>query len=408
MINQPPPSTWVVIPTYWGPAGGALYDHPTPLRGESTLPTLLDSLAAQQNAPEFSVLVLVSAVGPEWEASATARVRQLLAPYKDRLRLALADVQTARALGDCLAAAGFDIELTGMRGYATVRNMQLLVPAALGAEAIIALDDDEVVAPGFVRAAMEFIGAQHDGQQIVGIAGLYADAQGEILLPEPRSADNLLLDKAIFMNQAFRQFLDGPDRLSATPMALGGNMVFHRDLFTRIGFDPGITRGEDIDYLINARLAGVSFLLDRELIITHLPPRHYESPAYGKMRQDVLRFVYEREKLRIGGLGAEAFDPYPGRLLRDELLEHALAALEATATPELAAQFGAPSTLLAEAQQHAQQMAPRYREFAERWPRMMEAVIGDGMLQEKLLRGAELPAPPRAKTRMGYSSDVYD
>ena len=65
-----------------------------------------------------------------------------------------------------------------MRGYAAVRNMQLLVPAALGAQVIIALDDDEVVEPDYVRRATELIGTAHDGWTVVGIAGLYADAGG--------------------------------------------------------------------------------------------------------------------------------------------------------------------------------------------------------------------------------------
>lgn len=130
-----------------------------------------------------------------------------------------------------------------------------------------------------------------------------------------------------------------------TPVALGGNMVFHRDLFIRVGFDPGITRGEDIDYLINARLAGHRFWLDKELLITHLPPEAYGALPYAKLVQDVYRFVYKREKLRLAGTDPAQFDPYPGRFLRDDVEEQALAALQAAVTPEAAVRFGPPDWL---------------------------------------------------------------
>jgi hypothetical protein len=384
-MTRPAPIS-IVIPTYWGPAATALYDHPTPLDGDSTLPRLLDSLAAQIGAPEFSVFVLVSAVGVEWEEAAQARVRGLLGPYASQLHLYLVDASTAELVTASLRAAGLDAPLTGMRGYAAVRNMQLLVPAAFGAEIIIALDDDETVSRDYLRTATELIGAEHDGRKLVGIAGLYADAEGQVLLPVPAQTGNRLLDKAVYMNEALAAPLAGPERLSPTPMALGGNMVFHRDLFARVGFDPGITRGEDIDYLVNARMAGFQFYLDRLLRITHLPPRHYEAPLYGKMRQDVLRFIYEREKIRAGALTPEVFDPYPGRLLREDLDDQAREALAATATPEMIARLGAPDGILAEARRRAQEWVPRYFAFAERWPAMVETVTRDEGLRHAPLQ----------------------
>ena len=216
-----------------------------------------------------------------------------------------------------------------------------------------------------------------------------------MLLPEPVHTGNWLLDKATLMNQT----LAGPERLVPRPMALGGNMVFHRDLFAHVGFDPGITRGEDIDYLINARLTGRQFYLDRLLRITHLPPRHYESPPYGKMRQDVLRFVYEREKIRLGALTPEVFDPYPGRLLRDDLDEHAREALAAIATPEMVARLGPPDDFLTEARRRAQELAPRYFAFAARWPRMVEALAHDERLRERLAQLAGWRARKRGVPR---------
>ena len=180
-----------------------------------------------------------------------------------------------------------------------------------------------------------------------------------------------------------------PGRLVSTPVAFGGNMVFHRDLFTQIGFDPGITRGEDIDYLINARMADFNFWLDKKLVITHLPPHHYNLPPYVRMSEDVRRFLYEQKKLRLAveqGIHTPTLaelSPYPGYFLTDDVADQAQSALEAIVTPELAQTYGAPADIVTLAQKRARQLAPGYFEFAQTWPRLMEAVTEDSALSER-------------------------
>jgi hypothetical protein len=104
-------------------------------------------------------------------------------------------------------------------------------------------------------------------------------------------------------------------------------MVVHRDLFTVVPFDPRVTRGEDIDFLINARMFGFTFFLDNRLAIKHLPPPKTH-PAWQQLRQDIQRFVYEKAKIdrqqpaagmRI--VRAAELDPYPGGFLKDDLPE---------------------------------------------------------------------------------------
>jgi hypothetical protein len=325
----------VVVPTYWGPADNAIYDHPTPLDGQSTLPRLLESLTKQEKKVDFTVLVLVSTVEPEHVQVATTTVRRLLSPFQERFNLILVDADTADVLDSWLKRQGFDAQIAGMRGYAGVRNCQLLIPSVFGAKVIAALDDDELVGPDYLSQVTKWMGKSLGEERVLGIAGPYLDGMGSPYLSEPEQQRDILSDKAIFMNQAMRQLLAKSGSLNPTPMALGGNMVFHRDLFTRVGFDPAITRGEDIDYVINAKLAGIQFYFDAKLFITHLPPRHYEAPAYGKLRQDIFRFMYEREKLLLGGLSADTFSPYPGHLLGDNLEEEARSALETAVTPDM-------------------------------------------------------------------------
>ena len=389
------PNVIIVIPTYWtwssrrpdGPVE-AVYDHPTPLDGESTLPRLLESLGAP-GGPEFGVLILTAVTHPELETAAAGRVSSLIAPFRAQYPVAQATEADAAAIRRRRPSLAAHVQ---MRNYAGVRNLQLLLPHALGAEVIVALDDDETVDPDYIQTALHFVGREHAGEPVMGVAGFYLDVEGDVMLPERPRTGNVFLDKNAIMNDSTRALQATPGRLVPTPVALGGNMIFHRDLFTRVGFDPGITRGEDIDYLINARLAGHRFWLDKELLITHRPPEAYGALPYAKLAQDVYRFVYEREKLRLASMDPAQFDPYPGRFLCNDLETHALAALQAQVTPEAMALFGSPQQVVATAARRAREATPRYLEFAARWPNLMETVGQDAVLRERILARFEQPA----------------
>ena len=380
----------IVVPTYWtwggeradGPVE-AIYDHPTPLDGPSTLPRLLDSLVKLEGPP-FGVLVLTAAVHPDLEEAAAQRVEALIRPYRQHFPIVQFAAADLRLLRERAATAGFDPSLLSLRGYPNIRNLQLIIPHLLGSEVIVALDDDEVVGPDYLRVATEFVGENHPG-----IGGFYLDRRGGLLLPESEPTGNPFLDKSILMNQAARTLQAVPGRLVPTPVAYGGNMVFHCSLWERVSFDPHITRGEDIDYLINARLRGLEFFFDKKLTITHLPPEAYDEPPYAKLAQDVVRFIYERSKLlaarerpEFAPLEPEALDPYPGRLLREDVADQALEALQRLATPKTVIRYGSPEEIVAVAEQRAREAPPRYFEFARMWPRLLEALGRDRALRD--------------------------
>ncbi|MEA3440780.1 MAG: glycosyltransferase family 2 protein [Chloroflexota bacterium] len=384
----------IVIPTYWtwsseqadGPVDAA-YDHPTPLDGESTLPRLLDSLV-MLNRPPFSVLVLTAAVHHDLEQSAAQRVEALVKPYRPYFpitQFAAADLQLLR---EHVAAVGYDPSLVALRDYASVRNCQLIIPHLMGSEVVVALDDDEVVEPEYLRVATEFVSEERPG-----IGGFYLDHEGGVLLPEGEPTGNPFLDKSALMNEGTRSVQANPGRLVPTPVVLGGNMVFHRSLWERVSFDPWITRGEDIDYLINARLHGYEFYLDKELTITHIPPEAYGTLPYAKLAQDVVRFLYERGKLLAAheqpGLVAvetQDLDPYPGRLLQENMAAQALAALQRMATPDTVAHHGSPEQIVEQATQWAREAPLRYFEFAQEWPRLLGALDRDVVLRDHWTR----------------------
>ena len=383
------PDIVIVIPTYWtwpreqedGPVDAA-YDHPTPLDGESTLPRLLDSLVKLEGSP-FSVLVLTAVVHPDLEESAARRVEALMRLYRPHFpitQFAAADLQLLR---ERVAAVDFDPSIVALRDYATVRNCQLIIPHLMGSEVVVALDDDELVEPDYLRVATEFV-----SEECPGIGGFYIDPKGGVLLPEGEPTDNPFLDKSAIMNEGTRSIQDIPGRLVPTPVVLGGNMVFHRSLWERVSFDPWITRGEDIDYLINARLHGYEFYFDKELTITHLPPEAYGALPYAKLAQDVVRFIYERNKLLVSRersmlvtIEPQDLDPYPGRLLQENVAAQALAALQLLATPNAVARHGSPEQIVEQAKQWAREAPLRYFEFAQEWPRLLDELNRDAVLR---------------------------
>ena len=390
--------TVIVIPTYWtwgsdrpdGP-DEAIFDHPTPVDSEGTLPRLLKSLCQVTEGPRrkvrrrplFTVLVLTATVHPALAQAAERRVTDIIAPFREGFPIVQFTTGDLAVLQRHMRDLRYSklVPLFSLRSYPGVRNCQLVVPHVWGAEVVIALDDDEVVAPDYLQTALHFVGREHGGEQMLGLAGPYLDANGNMLLPERPRTGNIFLDKSAIINEGIRTLQSAPGRLVGTPVAFGGNMVLHRDLFTRIGFDPGIARGEDIDYLINARLQGHNFWFDKELAITHLPPKAYQSSPYSKLCQDVVRFIYEREKLKQAGVDPAQFAPYPGRFLRDDLETHALAALQRTATPADAAQMGSPEEIVAEAQRRVREASPCYFTFAEKWPRLLDSLGSDGFLR---------------------------
>ena len=158
-----------------------------------------------------------------------------------------------------------------------------------------------------------------------GLAGLYENPDGEILAPEPAGAWVQFWPKIRWMNEIFAKLaLDGAE-LKLTPLALGGNMALGAALYRLLPFDPEVARGEDIDYVINARMFQVPFFLDPRLRVVHAPPAK-PHPLWRRLRQDLQRFWYTRLKLLAqdkaltpARVTASELMPYPGNFLTADL-----------------------------------------------------------------------------------------
>jgi hypothetical protein len=386
----------IVVPTYWSRPGGvrlpgdAVYDHPNPVDGDNRdLERLLQSLTRLDKQPDC-VLVLVAVTAPEVAEAAERRVAATLATFCSLPTVQFGERELRQLHGRLHA---LDLapckQYLRLEGYAGVRNLQLIVPHVLGCDLVVALDDDEVVEDrGYLTRVQRHAGSRFDAQVAAGLGGFYLDASGTNKLhisPEAASSPNVFIRKAAIMNRCTEQLEACDGDVVPTNFVLGGNMAFTRPLFERIGFDPSITRGEDIDYLINARLEGLRFFLDKKWNVVHLPPggASYKDISYSKLQQDVVRFIYEREKLRAAAehpelepLTPEVLAPYPGDFLINDLELHALQALRDLRPTDDGA-WPRPEDIVEDARRHAVAGVAHYFEFRKAWRKMIAALGAD-------------------------------
>ncbi len=331
-------SCFIAIPTYWTHPGGdgleeIVFDHPTPLDTPGTLARTLESLAPlAAGGAEVEVGVVAAATAPALETAVARRVREVIEspplPYPVKLFAAshlgiLQDFCRNQGRAEWLP-------LLSLAGYSQIRNLTLILATICGAGVLLSLDDDEVIAdPDFlvkVEADLELLERQHP---VFGLAGIYRNQDGGVLLPEPAAPWAAYWPKMRMLNAALTELALAGPHLKPTYLGFGGNLALPAALGRLLPFDPAITRGEDTDYLLNARMFGIPFFLDNSLSIIHLPPDK-PHPTWMRLRQDLVRFCYTRLKLRQQepGRGREIvtagdFKPYPGNFLTDDLAERA-------------------------------------------------------------------------------------
>ena len=328
----------MVIPSYWTrernagwQKGDAVYDHPTPLDSEGTLRRALQSTAVLEDK-DFQLVVIAVPTAEDIAERVEKRVADLMKEVQPRLDVELllfGPSHLARVHERLMGAGKKEYrELLQLRGYSNVRNLCLFIPHILESDIAVLIDDDEVFEdPHFMVKAREFIGRPFGGTMVNAVAGYYLQPDGQYLLNKPYKPWMRFWDKYPKMDEAFEIVIGSEPRLKETPFVFGGNMIVHRNLFTQVPFDPHVTRGEDIDFLINAKMYGFHFFLDNQLAIKHLaPPKSH--PTWMQLREDIYRFVYERAKIEsqreVHGMirvHPEDFNPYPGCFFGRDLEE---------------------------------------------------------------------------------------
>lgn len=320
----------IVVPSYWGQAEGIgqgageiIFDHPAPLDEQGTLGRLLESLDIFGKV-EAKVVIISVADEPAITDAVEKKVDSIIAPFRKRFDITNMSQSSLEKIKKRLADKGLHtaaLELVNLKNYAAVRNICSLAGILNGSQYTIFIDDDEVFTdPGFLNKIAEDMDGGINGEKINALAGYYLQPDTYRLdgkkVPQWRAP---YWNNTVVMNEAFDLIIGQGDRLKPTPFVFGGNMTLTLEAIKKVPFDPRITRGEDIDFLLNLRIYGIPFYLDRELSIKHLPPASIQ-PAWKKLREDAKRFLYERKKVKDHAeLNLKELQPYPGTFLDDDL-----------------------------------------------------------------------------------------
>jgi GT2 family glycosyltransferase len=381
----------VVIPTFWTRRKGRftdrlinVYDHPTPIDEDGTLGDCLRSL--EQVNGLGRVIIIVAATDASVEHEAEDRVREIVDafPRMDALVFGPAELGSLQRR---LEQMEFPDMVPGvsLTGYGAVRNVGLIVAGTLGCESVVFIDDDEIVTDrDFLQRAVEGLGMKTpDGKVVFAKSGYTVDEAGSALVSDQGHWADAFWRTSEKFNQAMAD-ITKPPRIRPSNIACGGCLALHRDMYANVSFDPWVLRGEDIDYLINARMHGADVFFDNEWRVVHKPPSGpSESLA---LRQDVYRFIYEHRKLEFARsqidlrkLTAASLKPYPGDMVGSSVTWRAFvtAVLHALTGKEFGGFVDVAKAAMGGAARYARQNCDNYFAFQRRWPLMMEALWED-------------------------------
>lgn len=394
----------VVIPTYWSkgerlgePGGPYCYDHTTPIDAEH--PELEDCIASLEQVIGLGTVIVLVVAPPNVEERAVHRVSEICARHN------LSDVVIVDSFKALTITGMFQEDLpeggepVGLRGYGAIRNMGLIACCALGCDVAVFLDDDEVVLdPDFLTSAVYGLGAQpRSGMPVIAKSGYFLDRRNSALADRRKvKFYNRYWAKRAEFNEWMTQALAGP-RISRSNTLCGGCFAVHAEAFTRVAFDPWITRGEDMDYLIDLKLYGMDVWFDNRWRVRHTPPR-IKDTAF-RFLQDVYRWTYERRKIEVCNsnidfhkLLPEQLMPYPGPWIGPELSVRIrkTALLRALLTNEHLAYWKIYTKGRKDAVDYAEAHRTKYLHFQACWnaiatfawqnEAMMHVLRGEGML----------------------------
>ncbi|MCK4713944.1 MAG: hypothetical protein KAT35_00085, partial [Candidatus Aenigmarchaeota archaeon] len=313
----------------------------------------------------------------------TARCVERIASGFSDLDISVFSQEDMKVIRSLLKGRGFPRGFTrhfSMDSYSNIRNMCFAAAMLKKADIVVQIDDDEVIEdPGFMKNAAHSIGKAVSGNRLLAKTGIYINSEGSWRIKQENPVIREMWLKETAINQALESSVLSGKKLAEITVAFGGNMVIHRDLFASIPYDPYNTRGEDTDYLVNCMHFGYRFLLDTELRVKHIPPRR-AAPYWAKMRQDIFRFMYLREKIRAFGMDPSGLDPYPGAFLREDLEErvrctcnnYAMMCREERHIAEAREWEKNCTSILESARRKASRYSRAYPKFQKDWERFMK------------------------------------
>lgn len=393
----------LVIPTYWTSLkstiqkedADAIYDHPTPLESQSSLPRLLNSLISSDLPRDSTSIIVIAAVTHHnLEEAAACKVDKITKEYQRCFNIRSF---SGSNLNELLSINKNLANLLNLYGYSNIRNLGLAIAQIQNSDILVFLDDDIIIKdPIYFKKITGYIGKKYQGKLLGGVAGYYTNRAGIYLLDvNPKQWWKLFWPKEKKMNDAFK-IIESKQRLVETTFAFGGNMALHWRMFEKLPFDPYITRGEDMDLLLNAKMFGFEFQLDTELKVIHLAGE--EKMHWSEMRQDLYRFLYMREKMtmqknvrNVKYIEVDALKPYPGHFLGSEMLirfaaSSSLNYLNSLIRGEIrnAKKFLCNFTRISQALHSAKKHSLDYFTFQKRWSKILPKIRDNVELQKIL------------------------
>ena len=306
----------MIIPTYWSTPdinSWKIFDHPTPIQEEGTLRRTLQNL--QEVSYPDPIILFPAPVAPQIEC----RVAQIAAEFYLDIRICTAkDIDHIRT---CLEKVGFPkayMHTISMHSYGAIRNMGLLYALVHGFDTVVMIDDDECIDPQYHRQALLHMDEVFGDFTILGKTGAVMDESGKKYYDGQSTFTLQDWPKDQLFNENVLLEIEAPGELTPCTVAFGGNMVLSRKLFQTVPFDPFGTRGEDDDYVINARYAGFPFFFDKNLTLLHLPPKR-NTGFWTRHRQDIIRFKYARAKFKILNINPNSAGSFLAYFTRDDL-----------------------------------------------------------------------------------------
>lgn len=393
----------IVIPTYIAsrrqkenPSLMATYDHATPISGQGELGRCLESIEkAQGNVP---VIILVAS-DRSVEKQAADKVQAVASKYPGVQSLVIGAPEQAlvhqrmEQLG--LTEYGEGI---GLVGYSAIRNLGLVVATVFGFDVVVFVDDDEIIEdPDFMKKSVYGLGKfTKKGIPIVAKTGYFLDKNGSYKASEKARWYDHFWDQSKRFNEWITSAMEGP-RLSRSNSVCGGCLALHKEAFSRLAFDPWITRGEDLDYLLNLRMYGSELWFDNKWCVRHLPPKTTSEGM--RFHQDIYRWLYEMRKLEYSRTQIDllqvkpaSLNPYPGPFLDHGVRRRIswTARLRSLARPDHRAYFKAASAAKREADAYAASNCSKYFEFQYVWPELMARMENDALLRTMLVQSTAL------------------
>lgn len=391
----------IIIPTFWtkesrqtldDPTAKIFYEHPTDLDDEHPgLEIVLNSLVGK---PRVGKIIIVVGVTDRllW-ARSDERVRSIAADFPDLDILVVGEVEVG-AIFRRLEQLDLEamIPSLDLSGYGAVRNIGLISASILGSDSVLFIDDDEIVeSEDFIETGLFGLGLQmHTGRRLLAKSGFYTNTDGSWQhLTDKGAWTDIFWRIEEAYNKTLKSVMQ-PSRLSPARLAFGGCLALHSEVYTKMAFDPWITCGEDVDYLINLRLHGGEMFIDDQWHITHTVG--LESSAHRRFRQNVYRFIYEHRKLEfaksqvdLARVSPESLAPFPGDYINATLGGRArtTALLRAIKGPERSWYWHIATKTIKDAGAYARKNCGNYFALERAWPLMMEKVWEDVALSSQ-------------------------